>query len=126
MPHSSLVAPMPLAVVTAALTAALIAEDSGEPIQVDQYWLTNSDHISRLGNMEYVKVQYAKTHLSALLASVESGQEVTISRGERPVARLVPVESAAARDLGFVAYRVPDGFFEDLPDEELTAWEGGE
>ena len=116
----------PLAVVNAALTAALTAEDSGEPIQVDQYWLTNSDHISRLGNMEYVKVQYAKTHLSALLASVESGQEVTISRGERPVARLVPVESAAARDLGFVAYRVPDGFFEDLPEEELTAWEGGE
>ena len=76
--------------------------------------------------MEYVKVQYAKPHLSALLASVESGQEVTISRGERPVARLVPVEAAAARDLGFVAYRVPDGFFDDLPDEELTAWEGGE
>lgn len=76
--------------------------------------------------MEYVKVQYAKTHLSALLASVESGQEVTISRGERPVARLVPVEAAAVRDLGFVAYRVPDGFFDDLPDEELTAWEGGE
>ena len=116
----------PLAVVNAALTAALTAEDSGEPIQVDQYWLTNSDHISRLGNMEYVKVQYAKTHLSALLASVESGQEVTISRGDRPVARLVPVEAAAARDLGFVAYRVPEGFFDDLPEEELTAWEGGE
>ena len=116
----------PLAVVNAALTAAPTGENSGEPIQVDQYWLTNSDHISRLGNMEYVKVQYAKTHLSALLASVESGQEVTISRGERPVARLVPVEAAAARDLGFVAYRVPEGFFHDLPDEELTAWEGGE
>lgn len=117
---------MPLAVMNAAFTAAPTGENSGEPFQVDQYWLTNSDHISRLGNMEYVKVQYAKTHLSALLASVESGQEVTISRGERPVARLVPVEAAAARDLGFVAYRVPDGFFDDLPDEELTAWEGGE
>ena len=42
------------------------------------------------------------------------------------MARLVQVEAAAVRDLGFVAYRVPDGFFDDLPDEELTAWEGGE
>lgn len=108
------------------LSCPLTAEHSCDPSRVDQDWLTKSDHISRLGNMEYVKVQYAKTHLSALLASVESGQEVTISRGERPVARLVPVEAAAARDLGFVAYRVPDGFFDDLPDEELTAWEGGE
>jgi antitoxin (DNA-binding transcriptional repressor) of toxin-antitoxin stability system len=61
-----------------------------------------------------------------LLASVEAGQEIVISRGERPVARLVPVEEAGARDLGFVAYRVPDGFFDPLPEEELTAWDGGE
>jgi prevent-host-death family protein len=76
--------------------------------------------------MQHVKVQYAKTHLSSLLASVEGGQEIVISRGERPVARLVPVESADARDLGFVAYRVPDGFFDPLTEDELNAWEGGE
>ena len=126
MPHSSLFAPMPWAVVNAVFTADPTAEDSGEPFEVDQDWLTISDRISRLADMEYVKVQYAKTHLSALLASVESGEEITISRGDRPVARLVPVEAAAVRDLGFVAYRVPDGFFDDLPEEELTAWEGGE
>ena len=92
----------------------------------DQAWLINIDQLHRISHMEYVKVQYAKTHLSALLASVEAGQEIVISRGERPVARLVPVEAAGARDLGFVAYRVPDGFFDPLPEEELTAWEGGE
>lgn len=92
----------------------------------DQAWLINIDQLYRISYMEYVKVQYAKTHLSALLASVEAGQEIVISRGERPVARLVPVEAAGARDLGFVAYRVPDGFFDPLPEEELTAWEGGE
>lgn len=75
--------------------------------------------------MEHVKVQYAKTHLSALIASVEAGEEVVISRGNRPVARLVPVEAATERQLGFVAYDVPDSFFEPLPEEELTAWEGG-
>ena len=94
--------------------------------QPDQAWLINIDQVYRIAHMEYVKVQYAKTHLSALLASVEAGQEIVISRGERPVARLVPVEAAGARDLGFVAYRVPDGFFDPLPEEELTAWEGGE
>lgn len=76
--------------------------------------------------MEHVKVQYAKTHLSALLASVEAGNEIVISRGDRPVARLIPVEAAGARDLGFVAYQVPDGFFDPLSDEELTSWEGDE
>lgn len=69
-------------------------------------------------------MQYAKTHLSALLASVEAGNEVVISRGDRPVARLVPLEAASFRDLGFVAYRVPDDFDEALPEEELKAWEG--
>lgn len=70
-------------------------------------------------------MQYAKTHLSALLAAVEAGEEIVISRGNRPVARLVPVNSATERQLGFVAYHVPDSFFEPLPEEELTAWEGG-
>jgi prevent-host-death family protein len=34
----------------------------------------------------------AKTRLSELLALVEIGVEVTITRNRRPVARLVPVE----------------------------------
>lgn len=71
-------------------------------------------------------MQYAKTHLSALLASVEAGQEIVISRGDRPVARLVPVEAAAARTLGFVSFRVPEDFFDSLPEEELANWEADE
>lgn len=35
-----------------------------------------------------VKVAEAKTHLSELLAKVEAGEEVIISRGNKPVARL--------------------------------------
>jgi len=38
-----------------------------------------------------VGVFEAKTHLSALLDRVEQGDEVTITRHGRPVARLVPV-----------------------------------
>jgi len=33
----------------------------------------------------------AKTHLSELLARVETGEQVTITKHGRPVARLVPV-----------------------------------
>lgn len=39
----------------------------------------------------------AKTHLSELLAAVEAGETVTITRRGRPVARLVPVAPAPER-----------------------------
>jgi prevent-host-death family protein len=70
-----------------------------------------------------VKVQQAKTHLSALIAEVEHGAAITIARGDHPVARLVPIEASPPRELGFVAYRLPDTFFDPLPDDELRAWE---
>ena len=73
--------------------------------------------------MVTVKVQYAKTHLSALLARVEDGEEIVIARGDTPVARLAPLSSGATRDLGFVGYEVPVEFFEELPESELAAWE---
>ncbi|MBS1847505.1 MAG: type II toxin-antitoxin system prevent-host-death family antitoxin [Actinobacteria bacterium] len=74
--------------------------------------------------METVKVQYAKTHLSALLHAVERGEDVVIARGDRPVARLVSIDEDVRRELGFVAYDVPEVFFDPLPDAELDAWEG--
>ena len=41
----------------------------------------------------------AKTRLSELLQRVESGEQVTITKHGRPVARLVPIrEDAASRD----------------------------
>jgi prevent-host-death family protein len=40
----------------------------------------------------------AKTHLSSLLDRVEMGEEVTITKHGRPVARLVPVNQSASRD----------------------------
>ena len=41
--------------------------------------------------MKQVGVYDAKTHLPRLLAEVERGETVTITRHGRPVARLVPV-----------------------------------
>lgn len=37
-----------------------------------------------------VNVHEAKTHLSRLLERVEAGEEITLARAGRPVARLVP------------------------------------
>ena len=73
--------------------------------------------------MKTVKVQEAKTHLSALLVEVEQGATINIARGRQTVARLVPV-GTGERELGFGGYRLPDTFFDDLPEEELNAWEG--
>lgn len=47
-----------------------------------------------------IKTGEAKTRLSELLARVEAGEEVTIARGDVPVARLVPV---ARRDNALAA-----------------------
>jgi len=39
-----------------------------------------------------VKVHEAKTHLSELLAKVEAGEEVIISRGNDPIAKLTRIQ----------------------------------
>ena len=39
----------------------------------------------------HVKIGEAKTHLSALLADVEAGEELVICRGERPIVQVTRV-----------------------------------
>lgn len=71
--------------------------------------------------MSQVNVHEAKTHLSRLLQRVEAGEEVVIARAGKPVARLVPVETASRRRFGLDAgvFTVPDDFDEPLPPEVL-------
>lgn len=40
-----------------------------------------------------ITIHEAKTQLSALVARAEAGEEIVIARANKPVARLVPVES---------------------------------
>lgn len=70
-----------------------------------------------------VNVHEAKTHLSRLLEEARAGEEIVLAKGGKPVAKLVPVQDATTRQLGFVAGRLTKAFFEPLPDEEMTAWE---
>ena len=48
--------------------------------------------------MRTATVADAKSHLSALLAEVEAGQGVVITRRGKPVARLVPESQSAGFD----------------------------
>jgi prevent-host-death family protein len=72
-----------------------------------------------------VNIHEAKTHLSRLLARVAAGEEITIARAGRPVARLVPAAEPAPRSLGFDAGRVviPDDFNAPLPEDVLMDFE---
>lgn len=40
--------------------------------------------------MKVVNIHEAKTHLSRLVERVQAGEEITLARAGRPVARLVP------------------------------------
>ena len=76
--------------------------------------------------MMTVDVLEAKTDLLRLLARVEAGEVVVIARNGHPVARLVKYQQATRRQFGAMAdhITVDDSFFDPLPEEELTAWEG--
>ena len=77
--------------------------------------------------MYVVNVHQAKTELSRLLARVEAGEDVVIARRGEPVARLVACKARIKRQPDILKGKivVPDSFFDPLPEEELTAWEGG-
>jgi prevent-host-death family protein len=49
--------------------------------------------------MKTVGTSEAKTHLSTLLERVERGEEITITRHGKPVARLVPVGAVSREGL---------------------------
>lgn len=54
--------------------------------------------MSKLRKSNAVGAYDAKTHFSELLARVEGGEEVTITRHGSPVARMVPVRRTTTRE----------------------------
>ncbi|MBX9699090.1 MAG: type II toxin-antitoxin system prevent-host-death family antitoxin [Acetobacteraceae bacterium] len=77
-----------------------------------------------------VTIHAAKTHLSALVARAEAGEEIIIARGSKPVAKLVPPEPAQPvkrRTFGCLRHlgSVGDEALDDWTEEELTEWEEG-
>ena len=73
-----------------------------------------------------VNIHEAKTHFSRLVERVQAGEEVTIARAGRPVARLVPLPPKVARRSPGSArglIEVGDDFDEPLPEDVQRAFE---
>jgi len=71
-------------------------------------------------------IHEAKSQLSRLIARACAGEDVLITRGKIPVARLVPANIAPpSRRFGAMKgkARVTRSFFDPLPEEELESWE---
>lgn len=73
----------------------------------------------------------AKTKLSELVRRAQQGEEVIITSGreKKPVAKLQAIEPHKPQRLGFLLdpnFKLPDSFWEPLPEEELRLWEGEE
>ena len=76
--------------------------------------------------MATFNIHKAKTCLSQLLARVEAGEEIVLTRGSRLVAKLIPFTPIPSkREFGALRGIVWVGpeFFDPLPVTELQGWE---
>lgn len=70
-----------------------------------------------------VNIHEAKTKLSELLVRVEGGEEITVARAGKPVARLVPIREHKGKRIAGQAkgkIAIHDDFDAPLPPEMLT------
>lgn len=71
-----------------------------------------------------VNVHEAKTHFSKLLDRAHAGEEIVLAKAGKPYAKLVPFHDRSRRQPGGLTGKLPQSFFDPLPEEELAAWEG--
>ena len=71
--------------------------------------------------MKAVNIHEAKTSLSALIAAAEAGEEIIISRANKPVVRLVPVRAKRGKRVSGLhkdnVLHISEDFDAPLPDE---------
>jgi prevent-host-death family protein len=78
-------------------------------------------------SMRTINIHEAKTHLSRLVEEVSAGEELTIAKAGKPLARLVPIKTPKqVRTPGFLKgkMRIASDFDAPLPSELLDAFEG--
>ena len=71
-----------------------------------------------------VGVYEAKTHLPELLAKVARGEQITITRHSKAIARLVPIEPVRQRDVSGVIAELKSlakGRHAEMPIKEMIA-----
>jgi antitoxin (DNA-binding transcriptional repressor) of toxin-antitoxin stability system len=78
--------------------------------------------------VKQVNIHDAKTNLSSYLAELKPGEVLVVSKRNQPVAELRSIRQDGTRKprLGAAKgkFKVPDSFFEPLPDELLNAFSG--
>jgi len=78
--------------------------------------------------MQIINIHAAKTQLSSLIEQVEAGEEITIARAGKPVAKLVPIKQkeTTPRVLGIMKgkFRIREDFDAPLPDDVQALFEG--
>jgi len=78
--------------------------------------------------MKEVNIHDAKTHLSEYIAALKEGESLILCRRNRPVAeiRLLPQPGKGTRPIGLAReiFKVPESFFEPLPDDIQGKFEG--
>ncbi len=72
---------------------------------------------------EIVNIHEAKTHLSRLVDRAHAGEEIILAKSGKPYAKLVPLDEPGGRRPGLARGRLTPLFFDDLPEDELRAWD---
>jgi len=74
-----------------------------------------------------LNIHEAKTHLSAYLAKLEAGETILLCKRNVPIAEIRPLPKRRREPrpigLGKGEFKVPDSFFEPLPEELLAEFE---
>lgn len=75
-----------------------------------------------------LNIHEAKTHLSRYLTQLKPGETIQICKRNTPIAevRALPQTPTEPRPIGLAEgqFTVPDTFFDPLPDELMTSFEG--
>lgn len=83
-------------------------------------------NLVRIEELTIPNIHEAKTHLSKLVTRVEKGEEITISRAGKPIAKLIPYLGEPSRTPGILKgkIRIADDF--DAYSEEIAELFEGE
>ncbi len=75
-----------------------------------------------------LNIHEAKTHLSRYLALLEKGETLLLCRRNQPIAeiRALPAQRKTPRPIGLGkgTVKIPESFFDSLPDDLLDLFEG--
>jgi prevent-host-death family protein len=78
--------------------------------------------------MQSINVHEAKTHFSKLIQAAMEGEEIIIAKAGKPAAKLVPIrEKRHGVRFGLMKgeIEISDDFDAPLPEDLLSAFEGG-